>query len=118
MAVCQMCAVAKNTQEVIMAGQLIPKGDRTWLLRVFLGRDPNTGKRKYLNRTVHGTKKEAQQVLNALLHDQDTGSLVATQRLTLNEYLDQWLEAAAKTRLRPQTYEDYVATLNRYVRQP
>ncbi|POB09495.1 tyrosine-type recombinase/integrase [Sulfobacillus sp. hq2] len=101
-----------------MAGQIISRGDRTWLIRIFIGRDPKTGKRKYLNKTVHGTKKEAQQELNALLRDQDTGTLVTTQRITLNEYLDQWLEAAAKPRLRPQTSEDYKAILNRYVRQP
>ncbi|AEJ41305.1 hypothetical protein TPY_3152 [Sulfobacillus acidophilus TPY] len=80
-----------------MAGQIISRGNRTWLIRIFISRDPKTGKRKYINKTVHGTKKEAQQVLNALLRDHDTGSLVTPQRLTLNEYLDEWFQSAVKT---------------------
>jgi hypothetical protein len=39
-----------------MAGQLIKRKDRTWLVRIFLGRDAN-GKRIYINRTVCGGKK-------------------------------------------------------------
>ena len=34
-----------------MAGQLIPRGDRTWLLRVYTGRSGN-GRRVYYNETV------------------------------------------------------------------
>ncbi len=99
-----------------MAGQIISRGDRTWLIRIFIGRDPKTGKRTYHNQTVHGTKKEAQQVLNSLLRDHDMGSLVAPQRRTLNEYLDEWFQSAVKTKVRPQTYAHYRATIDRYVR--
>ncbi len=28
------------------AGQIIPRGDRTWLVRVFMGRDSESEKRK------------------------------------------------------------------------
>jgi hypothetical protein len=41
-----------------MAGQLIQRGDRIWLVRVFRGRDPKTGKRRYLNHTINGNKKD------------------------------------------------------------
>ena len=43
-----------------MAGQLLWRGDRTWMVRIFLGRDPLTGKRKYHNKTVHGSRRDAQ----------------------------------------------------------
>lgn len=99
-----------------MAGQIISRGDRTWLIRIFIGRDPKTGKRTYHNQTVHGTKKEAQQVLNSLLRDHDMGSLVAPQRRTLNEYLDEWFKATMNTKVRPQTYDHYMDTVDRYVR--
>jgi len=42
-----------------MAGQIIARGERTWLVRVYAGLD-GSGKRPYLNKTVHGTKKDAQ----------------------------------------------------------
>jgi hypothetical protein len=35
-------------------GQIVGRGARTWLLRVYNGRDPVTKKRKYLNQTIHG----------------------------------------------------------------
>lgn len=46
------------------AGQLISRGTRTWLVRIPLGRDPESGTRKYHNMTVHGGLREAQSYLN------------------------------------------------------
>ncbi len=42
-----------------MAGKLIERGDKVWLVRVFAGKVG--GRRKYVSRTVHGTKREARQ---------------------------------------------------------
>ena len=39
------------------AGQLIKRGDKKFLLRVYLGTDPDTGDRRYLNKTVYVGKK-------------------------------------------------------------
>ena len=36
------------------AGQIVARGSSTWLVRVYLGRDPQTVKRKYHNQTIHG----------------------------------------------------------------
>ena len=36
--------------------------------------------------------------------------------ITLNEYLDPWLETAAKPRLREKSYRSYESLLRRYVR--
>jgi len=41
-------------------GQIIARSDRRWLIRVYLGRDHQTKKRKYHNRTIHGPMREAQ----------------------------------------------------------
>jgi integrase len=56
-----------------MPGQVIERGERTWLVRVFLGRDPETGKRRYEAQTVHGTKKDAQKRLTEVLAKLDKG---------------------------------------------
>src|SRR5262245_17002499 len=99
-----------------MAGQLIARGPGTWLVRVSVGRRPDTGKRQYLNKTVHGAKKDAERLLHTLLRERDLGILVEGNRITVNEYLDQWLATAARSRLRERTYRDYVAAIDRYVR--
>jgi hypothetical protein len=46
------------------AGQIVARGASTWLVRVYLGRDPQTGTRKYHNQTIHGPLRAAQRVLN------------------------------------------------------
>src|SRR5690606_12306533 len=99
-----------------MAGQLIQRGERTWLVRVYLGRDPVTGKRRYHNKTIRGNKKDAQRYLNQMLAEKDLGTFVEPSRQTLHEYLDEWLRVAAKPRLRERTYRDYEQLLRRYVR--
>lgn len=96
-----------------MAGQLIQRGDRTWLIRVYNGRV--NGKRQYINRTVHGTKRDAQSVLNQMLVKRDKGALIAPQRLTLSEYLDKWKEKALRGRVSPRTFAGYESSLERYV---
>lgn len=98
------------------AGQIIQRGARLWLVRIFLGRDPATGRRKYHNKNVRGSKKDAQQYLTAALRDRDLGSFARPSSEPLGAYLDRWLETAAKPKLKARTYRDYETLLKRYVR--
>jgi integrase len=98
------------------AGQLISRGTRTWLVRVSLGRDPETGTRKYHNRTVHGSFREAQTYLNAKLQERDIGRLPRAAAIRLDDYLNQWLATSAKPRLRPKSYTDYESLLRLHIR--
>ena len=97
------------------AGQIIKRGERNFIVRIYLGRDAN-GKRNYMNQTVRGTKKDAQAVLTKLLRNKDMGTLLAPSKESLDDYLDRWLEAAAKPRLEPSSYGDYERLLKYYVR--
>ena len=98
------------------AGQLISRGPRTWLVRVSLGRDPETGTRKYHNRTVHGSFREAQTYLNTKLQERDIGRLPRAAAIGLDDYLDQWLATSAKPRLRPKSCVDYEGLLRLRIR--
>jgi integrase len=97
------------------AGQLVQRGERTWLVRIFLGRD-GAGRRRYHNRTVRGTKKDALGVLNSLLTDNDRGTLIEPSRETLDSFLDRWLRDVASVRVRGNTLDQYRQTLKLYVR--
>ncbi len=97
-------------------GQLISRGPHTWLVRVSLGREPETGTRKYHNKTIRGSFREAQNYLNTKLQERNIGRLPRAAAISLNQYLDQWLTTAAKPRLRPKTYSDYEAMLRLYIR--
>lgn len=97
-------------------GQVLER-EYGFLVRVFIERDPVTGKRKYVNQKVRTTrKKEAEQVLTAMLRKLDMGELlIEPVRQTLKEYLEHWLEAAAKPRLTRSTFNDYRRLMERYV---
>jgi integrase len=97
-----------------MAGQINKRGD-AWLVRIFLGRDAN-GKRRYFNKTIHGTKRDAQKYLNAALREKDLGIFVEQASMPLNEYLDKWLTTAAKPRLAQTTFDNYEFLLKRHIR--
>jgi integrase len=96
-------------------GQIVGRGRSRWLVRVFLGRDRETRKRRYHSRTVHGPVRHAQHYLNKVLRERDLGRGVEGIAITLNEYLDRF-ETAAKSRLRDKSYRDYRSLLRRYVR--
>jgi hypothetical protein len=97
-------------------GQIIRRGTRTWLVRVYSGRDPETKMRKYLNQTVHGGLRDAQTQLNKMLSERDRGRKLDSSKQTLNRFLDCWLELCAKPRLRAKSLKDYEGLLRRYVR--
>jgi len=94
------------------AAQIIARGDRTWLICVYLGRDHETNKHNYHNRTIHGPMREAQAYFTRKLRERD----LEGAKITLNEYLDRWLETAVKPRLREKTCQDYDGMPRRYIR--
>jgi hypothetical protein len=95
-------------------GQIVRRGDRTWLVRVYNGRDPESKKRKHLNQTIHGGLRDAQSHLNKILAERDRGRNLDSSRQTLNQYLDRWLDVCAKPRLRTKSFQDYEGLLRRY----
>ena len=100
-----------------MAGQIIKRSEDTWTVRIFQGRDEN-GKRRYVNKMIHGAKKNATEYLNAKLRGKDLGINIEPASESLGKYLDKWLEASVKPRVRPRTFDDYCALMVRYVREP
>lgn len=98
------------------AGQLVARGPHTWLVRVSLGRDPETGTRKYHNKTIHGSFREAQTYLSARLQERGTRGFSRAASIRLDQYLDRWLATAAKPRLRPKSYTDYQSLLRLHIR--
>lgn len=97
-------------------GQIKQRGKQTYLVRVFLGRDSQTGKRQYHNHTIHGSKTDAQKYLNQKLRDRDLGLLVQSSSMTLNTLLDQWLETVAKLTVSEVSLFGYKRALDAYVR--
>ncbi|MBX3172119.1 MAG: site-specific integrase [Candidatus Eremiobacteraeota bacterium] len=98
-----------------MAGQIIKRSEKVYVVRIFMGRDQRTGKRRYINKTIHGTKKDAQAYLTGALRDQDLGRFVEPSKVQLDTFLEQWLEEVAKPRLREATFHGYADVVRLYV---
>ena len=81
-------------------GQIIARGERRWLIRVYLGRDRETCKRTYHNRTIYGSLRQAQSYLTRKLHERDLSRGVEGLQVTVDEFLDHWLKTAVKPKVR------------------
>jgi len=87
-------------------GNITRRGKSSWRLKFEASeRDPATGKRQTCYVTVRGTKKDAQRELTRLLAEVENGTAVEPSRLTVAEYLREWL--GADEGLSPKTLERY-----------
>ena len=79
-----------------MRGHLQQRSRDTWRLKVYVGRSAD-GRKRYVERTVHGTRREAERDLARLVVEVDEGRHVASAPMTVGELVDRWLEIKAST---------------------
>lgn len=84
-------------------GQIIRRGPNKWLVRIYVGRNPETGKRQYIGKSVQGGLHSAQVHLNRMLAERDLGRNIRASRQTFGQYLDHWLSVCAQPGLRAKT---------------
>jgi len=97
-------------------GSIRKRGENSWHISLFLGLEAN-GKRKLHQRTLRGTKKEAEQYLNRIIRERDLGTFVDTPAMTLNEYFDKWLESVSRIRTSERTSYGHESIFNRNFRK-
>ena len=98
-----------------MAGSLERRGKNSWRLVVSAGYDPVTGRRRRVQRTFRGSKRDAERSLARLVVEVEGGMQADQSRVRLATYLtDRYLEKA-KTRLRPETWDRYESLLRVHV---
>jgi integrase len=90
-----------------MAGHIQQRGENSWRLHAFIGRDSN-GHRRYATKTVHGTKREADRALAAFVTDvaRDRSASAAAEPMTVSQVLTAWLDGKAP-QLSPVTVDRY-----------
>jgi integrase len=84
-------------------GSIRQRGKASWELKFDVG--TVNGKRQTRYATVHGTYKDAQRELTRLLNAVDTDTLLESTAITLEQYLNGWLN---------HTHEQAPKTLERY----
>lgn len=97
-----------------MAGQIIKRGNRKYLVRVSLGRDAQ-GKRKTFSKTINGTKKEAEAFKNKILHKLDTGTFVQPTKEYFSNFIINWRDNVAIQRVSSKTLRGYEQSIRLYL---
>jgi integrase len=75
-----------------VSGSLRQRGEQSWQLRVHAGRDSNTGRKLYVEKTFHGTKRQAERALAALVFEAESLFPRNNKEATLGRLLNEWLE--------------------------
>lgn len=98
-----------------MRGHIKKRGEN-WSVIVELPKDTIAGKRKQKWYTVKGNKKDAETFLTEKLRELDTGLLIDTKKMTLEEYLDYWIVEACENRLKTTTLEGYKHNIEKHIK--
>ena len=77
-----------------MTGHIRKRGD-AWELRVYVGVDAVTGKKRYATKSIRGGKRDAERALVELAADAQRGKLSRTNT-TVAELLDAWFDQASQ----------------------
>ncbi|MHB8334282.1 MAG: site-specific integrase [Acidimicrobiales bacterium] len=96
-----------------MSGSLRQKSRGVWEIRFEVGRDPLSGKRRQISRSIHGSKREAQQALNALVVEAEAGVYVGTSA-TFEQLCNEWIALTAGN-LSPTTLRRYKNLLSKRI---
>jgi len=91
-----------------------PAGSGVWRLRVYLGRDPLTGRPVQRQSTFRGSKTKAQRELAKLTADAAAGKFDRTTA-SVGQLLDKWLTHIEPMR-RPSTVAGYRAKIDHAIR--
>jgi integrase len=97
-------------------GQIEQRGDKRWLVRVFIGSAKDEGgkrKRRYSSKIVVGTYKQAEQVMTGMLTEIDKNEYIPPTKQTLQQFMEHWFENTAKLRVSEGALLSYKTTCAR-----
>ncbi len=98
-----------------MRGFIRQRG-QAWELRVYLGQDAISGKKRYATRTVRGSRREAERVLSRMVAEADQGAFARTSA-TVGDLLERWF-AHVRDDYSPKTVRETRSYLDRDLLPP
>jgi integrase len=96
-----------------MKGHIRERSPGRWAIVIDV-RDPQTGKRKRRWHSFAGTKRQAQIESARLISELQNGTAVEPGRITVAQFLDQWLEYI-EPQVAPRTHERYGEIVRAYL---
>lgn len=104
-----------NTRAASGAGTIRQRPDGRWEARVTVGINPGTG--KAIRRSIYGdTQAAVRKEMTAILREIDRGTYLTPQKITVGQWLDEWLDTYAVTKVKPLTYQSYAAVIKNHLK--
>lgn len=104
-----------NTRAASGAGTIRQRPDGRWEARVTVGINPGTG--KAIRRSIYGdTQAAVRMEMTAILRGIDRGTYLTPQKITVGQWLDEWLDTYAVTKVKPLTYQSYAAVIKNHLK--
>lgn len=92
----------------------LKNGKSCWRVVIEQGLGPD-GKRKRIYRTVRGKKSDAEALMATLLSELNTGSYIEPSKLTMTEYLRDWMNSYVRPNLSPTTADSYNINVEKHL---
>jgi len=98
-----------------MKGHIYKRSKDSWTIVYDLTVDSVTGKRRQKSQTVKGTKRDAERALREVLLSLERGAYVKPNKITLGEWLRQWLKDYVSMNTTDRTQESYTSIVERHL---
>ena len=104
-----------NTRAASGAGTIRQRPDGRREARVTVGINPGTG--KAIRRSIYGdTQAAVRKEMTVILREIDRGTYLTPQKITVGQWLDEWLDTYAANKIKPTTYLHYQACIKNYIK--
>lgn len=105
----------KATRNAQGAGSIRQRSNGRWEARVTIGTNPGTG--KPIRRSIYGeTQKEVRQKMTAVLRELDKGTYQTPSKITVGQWMDEWLTTFCANKVKPLTYQSYAGLIKNHIR--
>ncbi|OPY55788.1 MAG: putative prophage phiRv2 integrase [Pelotomaculum sp. PtaU1.Bin035] len=90
------------------------KDGHVWQIIVEAGTGAD-GRRRRIYKNVRGTKADAQKLLAKLLTELDNGTYIEPDKITLGDYLRDWMKTYVEANLSPTTVDSYRINVEKHI---
>ena len=104
----------KSIRNAQGGGTIRQRTDGRWEARYTVGRDPGTGKQ--LQRSIYGdSQQEVRKKLAKITAAIDNGTYQAPNRITVAEWMEEWLTTFCANKVKPLTLSSYSAMIRNHI---
>ena len=104
----------KNSRAAAGAGSIRQRPDGRWEARITVGTDSGTG--KPIRRSIYGdTQAIVRKQMNAIIREIDNGTYQAPNKITVSQWMEEWITDFCTNRVKPTTIASYSAVIKNHI---